>query len=209
MQEKNIRIVLIEDDPTICEGYIYLINEHTGYEIVNAYSSAEIALRKLKSVNPDLILLDIGLPGMSGIEAIRRIKLILPEVPIIILTVYESENMIFEALSHGVAGYLTKNCNPEKILDSIREVTVGGGSMSSNVARVVFSSFQKSESSPLSARETHIMENIANGMNRGQIANSLFITGETVKSHVKNIYKKLKVHSREDAIRTAKQHKLI
>jgi len=209
MQEKNIRIVLIEDDPTICEGYTYLINEHTGYEIVNAYSSAEVALRKLKSVNPDLILLDIGLPGMSGIEAIRRIKLILPEVPIIILTVYESENMIFEALSHGVAGYLTKNCSPDKILDSIREVTIGGGSMSSNVARVVFSSFQKSESSPLSARETHIMENIANGMNRGQIANSLFITGETVKSHVKNIYKKLKVHSREDAIRTAKQHKLI
>jgi len=209
MQEKNIRIVLIEDDPTICEGYTYLVNEHTGYQIVNTYSSAETALKKLKSDDPDLILLDIGLPGMSGIEAIDRLKQIVPDVPIVILTVYESESMIFEALSHGAAGYLTKNCTPDKILEAISEVTSGGGSMTSNVARVVFNSFRRSDSSPLSARETSIMENIANGMNRGQIADNLFITGETVKSHVKNIYRKLKVHSKSDAIQTAKKQRLI
>jgi DNA-binding NarL/FixJ family response regulator len=209
MQHKNIRIVLIEDDPTICEAYTYLINESTGFGIIDAYPTAEIALKKFRTVIPDLILLDIGLPGMSGIDAISRIKLMLPEVPIVILTVYESESMIFDALSYGAAGYLTKNCSPAKILEAIREVTTGGGSMTSNVTRVVFDSFRRTENSPLSTRETRIMENIANGMNRGQIAGSLFISGETVKSHIKNIYRKLKVHSKSDAINTAKKQKII
>jgi DNA-binding NarL/FixJ family response regulator len=209
MQHKNIRIVLIEDDPTICEAYTYLINESTGFGIIDAYPTAEIALKKFRTVIPDLILLDIGLPGMSGIDAISRIKLMLPEVPIVILTVYESESMIFDALSYGASGYLTKNCSPAKILEAIREVTTGGGSMTSNVTRVVFDSFRRTENSPLSTRETRIMENIANGMNRGQIAGSLFISGETVKSHIKNIYRKLKVHSKSDAINTAKKQKII
>jgi DNA-binding NarL/FixJ family response regulator len=209
MQNKKIRLVLIEDDPTICEAYTYLINESTGFEITEAFPSAEIALKKLKSVMPDLILLDIGLPGMSGIEAISRIKIMLPDVPVVILTVYESENMIFDALSYGAAGYLTKNCSPAKILEALTEVTTGGGSMTSNVARVVFDSFRKTDASPLSVKETRIMENIANGMSRGQIAGSHFISGETVKSHIKNIYRKLKVHSKSDAITTAKKQRII
>jgi DNA-binding NarL/FixJ family response regulator len=209
MQDKKIRMVLIEDDPTICEAYTYLINESTGFQITDTYPSAEIALKKFKTVIPDLILLDIGLPGMSGIEAISRIKMILPEVPIVILTVYESENMIFDALSYGAAGYLTKNCSPAKILEAIQEVVTGGGSMTSNVARVVFDSFRRNEDSPLSNKETRIMENIASGMSRGQIAGNLFISGETVKSHIKNIYRKLKVHSKSDAISTAKKQRII
>jgi DNA-binding NarL/FixJ family response regulator len=204
-----IRLVLIEDDPTIREGFSYLFNKQPECQLVNAYPSAENALKKLKSDNPDLILLDIGLPGISGIEAIRQIKKKLPEVPVLMLTVHESENFIFHALTEGASGYLTKNCSPEKILHAIMEITSGGGSMSANVARVVFNSFRRSDDSPLSDRETQIIENIAAGMSRGQIAADLNITSETVKSHVKNIYRKLKVHSRADAIRYARESKLI
>lgn len=209
MSKEYIKIVLIEDDPTIRDAYVFLINERDGYKIVNSYSSAEAAVRKLLRDEPDLILLDIGLPGMSGLDAIIKIKNIIPDVPILILTVHESEDFIFRALTEGASGYLTKNCSAEKIIYSIIEVMKGGGSMSANVAKIVFNSFHKSDTSPLSKRETEILEKIANGNTRGRIADSFFISDETVKSHIKNIYRKLKVHSRADAIKSARENKFI
>lgn len=207
--QHSIRVVIIEDDDTIREGYRYLIQGKEGYEVVNAYPSFEDAAKNLEDDQPDVILLDIELPGIKGIEAIPRIKNMLPQVHVLILTVYESEKTLFDALSNVASGYITKNAPADKIVDSVREVVQGGGPMSMNIARMVVRSFQKNTQSPLSKRETQILEEIASGKSRSRIADELFIDLETVKTHIKNIYQKLCVHSRADAIRTAKDNKLI
>jgi DNA-binding NarL/FixJ family response regulator len=207
--ENSIKIVIIEDDETIRNGYAYLIGATPGYAVVNAYRSYEDAAKNLVNDQPDVILLDIELPGISGTEAIPKIKQVLPKTNIIVLTVYESEKIIFNVLSNGASGYLTKNTPAVKIIESIKEVMEGGGPMSVNIARMVIQSFQKNQQSPLTKRETQILEEIANGKSRNQIADELFIDLETVKTHIKNTYLKLGVHSRADAIKTAKENKLI
>jgi DNA-binding NarL/FixJ family response regulator len=205
----NIRIVIIEDDKTIREGYTFLIGQTEGYSVVNAYPSFEDAAKKIAVDAPDVILLDIELPGTNGVEAIPKLKKLVPQANILILTVYESEKLIFDALSNGASGYLTKNTPAAKIIDSIKEVQQGGGPMSVSIAKVVINSFRKNQDSPLSKRETQILELIYNGKSRPQIAAELFIDLETVRSHIKNIYTKLDVNSRADAIKIARNNKLI
>jgi DNA-binding NarL/FixJ family response regulator len=207
--ERNIRIVMIEDDEIIREGYALLIGQVEGYNVVKSYASFDDAVKTIMDDSPDVILLDIELPGTNGIVAIPKLKKMLPGAHILILTVYESEKQIFEALANGASGYLTKNTPASKIIDSIKEVKDGGGPMSVNIARMVIKSFQRNQESPLSKRETQILEQIADGKSRSQIAKDLFIDLETVRSHIKNIYLKLDVNSRADAIRLAKENKLI
>lgn len=206
---RDIRIVIIEDDQIIREGYALLIGQTDGYQVVNSYESFDEAAKSIAEDSPDVVLLDIELPGTNGIQAIPKLKRMLPHVYILILTVYESEKTIFEALANGASGYLTKNTPAAKIVESIREVKEGGGPMSVNIARMVIKSFQRNQESPLSRRETQILEQIADGKSRSQIARDLFIDLETVRSHIKNIYLKLDVNSRADAIKTAKENKLI
>lgn len=207
--ERNIRIVIIEDDEIIREGYSLLIGQVEGYNVINSYTSFDEAVKTIANDAPDVILLDIELPGTNGIAAIPKLKRMLPNAHILILTVYESEKQIFDALANGASGYLTKNTPPSKIIESIKEVREGGGPMSVNIARMVIKSFQRNQESPLSKRETQILEQIADGKSRSQIAKDLFIDLETVRSHIKNIYLKLDVNSRADAIRLAKENKLI
>ncbi len=206
---RDIRIVIIEDDQIIREGYALLIGQSEGYQVVNSYVSFDEAAKSIADDGPDVVLLDIELPGTNGIQAIPKLKRLLPHAYILILTVYESEKTIFEALANGASGYLTKNTPAIKIVESIREVKEGGGPMSVNIARMVIKSFQRNQESPLSRRETQILEQIADGKSRSQIARDLFIDLETVRSHIKNIYLKLDVNSRADAIKTAKENKLI
>jgi DNA-binding NarL/FixJ family response regulator len=206
---RDIKIVIIEDDEIIREGYKLLIGNAEGYRVVNSYMSYDEAAKTISDDTPDVILLDIELPGTNGIAAIPKLKKLLPHAYILILTVYESEKMIFEALANGASGYLTKNTPASKIIESIREVKDGGGPMSVNIARMVIKSFQKNQESPLSKRETQILEQIADGKSRSQVARDLFIDLETVRSHIKNIYLKLDVNSRADAIKTARENKLI
>jgi DNA-binding NarL/FixJ family response regulator len=205
----NIRIVIIEDDETIREGYAFLIGQAEDYTVINTYPSFDEAAKKLVTDAPNVILLDIELPGTNGIDAIPKIKKLLPSVHILILTVYESEKLIFDALSYGASGYLTKNTPAAKIVDSIKEVIDGGGPMSVNIARLVINSFHKNQDSPLSKRETQILDMVSNGKNRSQIAKELFIDLETVRSHIKNIYIKLDVNSRADAITAARNKRFI
>ncbi len=205
----DIRVCIIEDDATIRDGYVYLIDNTEGFHVVSSYPSFEDAAKKLAADDPDVILLDVELPGISGIDAIPKIKKLVPESYILILTVYEQDLLIFRALGNGASGYLTKNTPPEKIISAIQEVMEGGGPMSANIARMVISSFQRNEASPLTRRETEILEQIATGKSRKRIAQELFIDLETVKSHIKNIYHKLNVHSKADAIKTAKDNKFI
>jgi DNA-binding NarL/FixJ family response regulator len=207
--ERNIKVSIIEDDDTIRNGYAFLIGNSEGYEVVSSYCSYDSAAHTIAGDKPDVILLDIEMPGINGIDAIPRLKKVLPNAFILILTVYESEKLIFEALANGAAGYLTKNTPSAKIIESIKEVKEGGGPMSINIAKMVIKSFQKNQESPLSKRETQILEQIGNGKSRSQIARELFIDLETVRSHIKNIYIKLDVNSRADAIKTARQNKLI
>jgi|SRR6185312_4662515 len=206
---RDIRIVVIEDDQIIREGYSLLIGQTEGYQVVNSYVSFDEAAKTIADDSADVILLDIELPGTNGIQAIPKLKRLLPHAYILILTVYESEKTIFEALANGASGYLTKNTQASKIVESIREVKEGGGPMSVNIARMVIKSFQRNQESPLSKRETQILEQIADGKSRSQIARDLFIDLETVRSHIKNIYLKLDVNSKADAIKTAKENKLI
>lgn len=206
---RDIRIVVIEDDEIIREGYTLLIGQTEGYQVVKSYVSFDEAVKTIADDSPDVILLDIELPGTNGIQAIPKLKKLLPHSYILILTVYESEKMIFEALANGASGYLTKNTPAAKIVESIREVKDGGGPMSVNIARMVIKSFQRNQESPLSKRETQILEQIADGKSRSQVAKDLFIDLETVRSHIKNIYLKLDVNSRADAIKTARENKLI
>jgi len=207
--KEQVHVVIIEDDETIRNGFAYLINASQNYKVVNAYSNVERALPNLVADAPHVILLDIELPGIKGIDAIPKIKQLLPKTHILMLTVYENEDNVFNALTKGAAGYLVKNDSTEKIMDAIQEVVNGGAPMSMNVAKIVIKSFHKNQNSPLTKRETEILEQVANGKSRSKIAKEMFIDLETVKSHIKHIYLKLNVHSREDAIKEAKNNKYI
>ncbi|MDQ7947791.1 MAG: response regulator transcription factor [Pedobacter sp.] len=204
-----MRIVIIEDDEIISMGYQTLLSEVDDFSVVNVFSSFDLARKQLEIDAPDVILLDIEMPGTNGLQALPIIKKALPNTHIIILTVFDSPELVFEALTMGAAGYLTKNSNVAKIIEAIREVGTGGGAMSTNVARIVMHSFQKNLDSPLTKRETEILTKIANGQTKAQIAAELFIDPETVRSHVKNIYIKLDVNSKSEAIKTAKAKRFI
>ncbi len=205
----KIAVAIIEDDSMIRESYAYLISREDGFEVVGSYKSYEEAVKHLLLIKPDVLLLDVELPGINGIEALPKIKKILPQLHIVILTVYENNETVFHALTNGASGYLTKNTPSSKIIEAIREVVEGGAPMSAGVARLVINSFQRNQNSPLSKRETEVLENVALGKSRRRIADELFIDMETVKTHIKNIYQKLDVHSKADAIKTAKENKFI
>lgn len=207
--DMDIRIVLIEDDSTIREGIAYLISSIEGYKVVAQYGSFDEAKPLLAADEPDIVLLDIELPGTNGVIALPQIKKLVPSVYIIMLTVYENEQVIFKALSNGASGYLTKNIDSAKIIDAIQEVMEGGGPMSAGIARLVIRSFQKNINTPLSKRETEVLEGIAEGKSRSKIAKELFVDLETVKTHIKNIYNKLNVNSKEEALKVARETKLI
>jgi len=209
ISSSSINILIVEDDPILLETYQTLISRESGFIVSGAYTSFENAEIKLKAQNPDVILLDIQLPGISGIEAIPLIRNYLPRVNIIILTVFESEQQIFQALNNGAAGYLTKDSSSIKIIEAIREVHEGGAPMSKKIAKMVIKSFEKNSNSPLSKRETEILGLITEGKKRNEIAEQLFIERDTVKTHIKNIYAKLNVNSRSDAIKIAKKERLI
>ena len=165
--------------------------------------------KNLESDLPDLILMDIELPGISGIEGIRKIKKIHPEINFIVITVHEENEKVFDALCAGASGYLTKNISSQKLIDSILEVQQGGAPMSTNIARMVINSFHRSNQSPLSPRETEILLHLSRGKSYSMIADELFINKETVRTHIKNIYHKLDVNSRDEAIKAARDGKYI
>lgn len=207
--QTEARVVIIEDDQTIREGYSYLINNTSPYQVVNTYPSFDAARQKIVKDNPDVIILDIQMPGTNGIDALPVLKKLLPEVYIIMLTVHETEKIILEALANGASGYFTKNTASAKVIEAIKEVLQGGGPMSPNVAKKVIISLQKNPDSPLTKRETQILSLITRGKDRSQIATELFIEIETVKTHIKNIYLKLNVNSKADAIKVAKSNRLV
>lgn len=203
------RIVIVEDNDVVRDGFALIINSISNYYVVNSYDNAEDSIKYLKKDKPDVILMDLELPGMSGIEAITAIKKLNPSIEILVNTIYENSELVFQALCAGATGYITKNTNHTELLSAIRETIQGGAPMTSNIAKMVVKSFQKNPNSPISARETEVLELLAQGKSYSMIARDLFITKETAKSHIKNIYAKLQVNSKSEAIAKATRDKLI
>jgi len=202
------KIVLVEDDFIIREAFTTLINESQDFQIVNAWSNAEDAIENIKDDNADIYLMDIELPGINGVEAISKIKQA-TSAKIMIISVYENDDMVFKALCEGASGYLTKNIPSSKLIDSLKELENGGAPMSTNIARMVVSSFHRNRQSPLTTRELEVLELLASGKSYSTIANNLFVDKETIRSHIKNIYLKLEVHSKAEAIEKARKNKFI
>ncbi|MBC7923220.1 MAG: response regulator transcription factor [Ferruginibacter sp.] len=206
----DIRVCLIEDDPVTRNGFGLLIDSTHGYQVINSYSNCEDAIRQLDRDSPDVVMMDIKLPGgMNGIVGIGKIKKLRPRVNIIVVTAYENDELVFQALCAGAGGYLTKNTPPARMLDAIREVQTGGAPLSTHIARMVVQSFQKNTNSPLSPRETEVLVLLDKGKSYHTIADELFVDKETIRTHIKNTYLKLEVHSKADAIEKARRQKLI
>ena len=210
-----IKVIVVEDNDTIREGLKILIDGTEGYSCIAAFSECEMMLKQLEKLEPDVMLMDIGLPGMNGIEGIKKTKLIYPELAILVLTVYEENDLIFDALCAGACGYLVKKTPPSKLLEAIREAFQGGAPMSSHIARKVIDLFQQvkqHQASPkdvLTPREKEILGSLVEGNSFKVIADSLFISIETVRFHFRNIYRKLHVHSQSEAVVKALKEKLI
>lgn len=203
------RITIVEDNKAVRDGFALIIESINKYYVVNTYENCEDAIKNLNKDKPDIVLMDLELPGISGIEGIAKIKKLMPKVDCIVNTVYENSDLVFQALVAGASGYITKNSNHTELLEAIDEVIDGGAPMSTKIAKMVVNSFQKNPNSPLSPRETQVLELLAKGKSYSLIADDLFVTKETAKSHIKNIYAKLQVNSKSEAIAKATQEKLI
>ncbi len=211
-----IKVVVVEDNDTIRDGLKILIDGTEGYSCIGAYSKCEAMLKVLEKLQPDVLLMDIGLPGMNGIDGIKEAKAVLPDLNILVLTVYEENDLIFDALCAGACGYLVKKTPPSKLLEAIKEATQGGAPMSSHIARKVIDFFQhknrsasKGANNNLTPREREILSGLVEGNSFKAIADSLFISIETVRFHFRNIYKKLHVHSQSEAVAKAIKEGLI
>jgi len=207
-----ISIGIVEDHSEFRQSLVYLISSFSDYTIAWAHPSVEDALENYTET--DVILLDISLPGLSGLEAIPIFKQRNPEQKIIMLTILEDDYHIFEAIKNGADGYILKKSSPHKILDAIQQVYEGGAALTPMVAKQVMAFFKplpvKPESpSHLTQREKEILTLIAQGMTNDSMAEKLFISAQTVRNHIKNIYEKLQVHSRAQVVIKAFKEKLI
>jgi len=202
-----ISISIVDDEKGLRESIATFVNGSPGFRCVSAYGSAEAALKGLQADRPNVVLMDINMAGMTGIECVERLKELAPEMQIVMLTVYEDTDKIFQALSAGASGYLLKRLSPGKLLQAIREVHAGGSPMSSSIARKVVASFQKAnraaaveKQTHLSPREEMVLDRLAKGLTYKQIADQLGISIDTIRTYLRRIYEKLHVQSRTEAV---------
>ena len=212
IEDRPITVAVVEDDGPIRQSLMLILDDSPGYRCTDGFANAEDALRGLPSDPPDVVLMDIGLPGMSGVEATRLLREKLPQTDVVMLTGLDDDETLFNSLCAGATGYLMKSMPPAQILQSVDEVYRGGSPMSASIARRVIGSFQRTvspEASLLTRREREILEHLCNGENYRVIAEKLFISGHTVRAHIKNIYEKLQVNSRAEAVKKAMKERLI
>jgi DNA-binding NarL/FixJ family response regulator len=203
------RVVIVEDDQEIRESFTLIVNSSQRFSVVGAYGNCEDAIAALNRDKPEIVLMDIELPGMNGIKGTQIIRDKSPNTEIIMVTVYEDSDLVFEALKAGASGYITKSANYTELLSALEEIVRGGAPMSSRIARMVIDNYHINPNSPLTKRETTILQLISEGKTYTQISEELFISKETSKTHIKNIYSKLQVNSKSEAIAKANQDKLI
>ncbi|HEY1717948.1 MAG TPA: response regulator transcription factor [Verrucomicrobiae bacterium] len=200
----NISVSIVEDDLQVRNTLCQLINDSPGYRCVSRHANAEEALEEIPNVRPDVTLMDINMPGLNGVECARRLKPRLPGTQIIMLTVYQNTEHIFNALAAGATGYLLKQTPPAELLAAIHEVHNGGSPMSSHIARKIVQSFQKPaperKMESLSPREAEVLDLLAKGYLYKEIGESMGISYATVHTHIRHIYEKLHVRSRTEAV---------
>ena len=201
----SVLVSIVEDDASIRQILTGWVNRAEGFRCHTQHSSAESAIAKLPQENPRIVLVDINLPGQTGIECVRRLKTIMPETQFVMLTVYEDTAHIFDALKAGASGYLLKRTPCEELTASLKQVHEGGSPMTSYIARKVVQSFyqaptQRIEAEGLSPREQEVLELLARGYFYKEITDTLGISMSTVNTHVRRIYEKLHVHSRAQAV---------
>jgi DNA-binding NarL/FixJ family response regulator len=205
MAERIIRVAVVEDDTFIRQRVSADIASTLDFSFVCSCRSAEEALEKLPAAQPDVVLMDIGLPGMKGTECVRQLKALLPGVQVLMVTVYEDSQQIFDALLAGASGYLLKRTPRAELFEAIRQVHQGGSPMSGHIARKVVQHFnrlgvQEKEVDRLSKREREVLDCLAQGLAYKEIADQLSLSIETIRMNVKHIYAKLHVHSRGEAV---------
>ena len=212
--EAPVRVIVIEDLREVREGLTMLINGTSGFQCAGSFRTMEDALKGISGTSPDVILTDIGLPGMNGVEGTRILRDRFPEVPILALTVYDDDDNVFNAICAGASGYLLKNTAPARLLESLQEVVDGGAPMSPDVARRVVTLFRQFRpparaSYHLTPQEIELLKLLVEGHHYKTAADVLGISTNTISFHLKNIYEKLQVHSKSEAVAKALRERLI
>jgi DNA-binding NarL/FixJ family response regulator len=202
-------VSIVEDDPVIRAGWVKIINRAPGYRCLGDFGSAEAALTELPKNVPDFVLMDINLPGRSGIECTRELKRRLPQLEIVMLTMFDDRDNLFDALRAGASGYLLKRTKPAALLEALNELKGGGSPMSPQIARQVVQFFRENPTAAevatagvekLSARENEILKCLAEGRQYKEIADQLQLSMDTVRTYIRRTYEKLHVHSRTEAV---------
>ena len=209
----SISIAIVEDDARLREAMVRMIERQDGLRFVASYPDSESALEELPQQKPDVVLMDINLPGMNGVECVRQLKPNLPDTQVLMLTVYEDTDSVFGALSAGASGYLLKRARPQELLEAIEELSEGGSPMSGHIARKVVQSFHRDEdktskdvTASLSAREEQVLQCLASGYQYKEIADELNIGTETVRTYIRRIYEKLHARSAAEAVAKYYRH---
>jgi DNA-binding NarL/FixJ family response regulator len=209
---QNTTVVVVEDRKRIRDAVIDLINAAGGLKCIDAFASCEALLAALPDRQPDVILMDIGLPGMSGIDGVKAVKSRYPAIDILMHTVYDDDEKIFQSILAGASGYVLKNAESEELIRAIREIRIGAP-MSASIARRLLAMMRGKEAPPagdlnLTPRELEILQWLVEGFSYKKIAEKLFISPLTVQSHIKRVYEKLQVHSKSAAVSKALKYKL-
>ncbi|MGC8989195.1 MAG: response regulator [Verrucomicrobiia bacterium] len=200
-----VSVSIVEDNDQLRATLARVINRAEGFRCASQHASAEEALKELPQIAPDVVLMDINLPGMNGVECVRQLKPLLPKTQIVMLTVYEDTESIFNALAAGATGYLLKRTSKDELLAAIREVQAGGSPMTAHIARKVVQSFQRpapaaQPTENLSEREREVLELLSQGFLYKEIADKLGVGYETVHTYIRRIYEKLQVRTRTEAV---------
>jgi DNA-binding NarL/FixJ family response regulator len=201
----TIAVAIVEDDEEIRANLKHRITESGAFRLLASYPDAESALAELPSLKPDVVLMDINLPGIDGVECVRQLKVALPKTQFVMLTVYEDNNRLFKSLMAGASGYLLKRTSPAKLMAAVKEAYAGGSPMTPQIARRVVQHFQQLAEPPsdlpkLTPRETDVLNQLAQGFRYKEIIDNLHISAGTLHSYISTIYEKLHVHSRTEAV---------
>jgi DNA-binding NarL/FixJ family response regulator len=214
-QNTNIKVVIFEDNRHLRDGLRILIRGSVGFECAGAFPNCDNLLVNIEDAKPDVVLMDIEMPGMSGIEAVKLLKTNFPGIKVLMETIFEDDEKVFKSICNGAEGYILKSTPPTEILLAIKEIYEGGAPMTPGIASKVLTMFRKnssiqvSESFDLTQRENEILKYLVEGMSYKVIAENCFISPETVRGHIKNIYKKLHVHSKSEAVVRAIRGKIV
>ena len=209
-----IKLILYEDNPQLREGLTMLINGSEGFDVLAAFKNCDNVVEQLLAFKPDVVLMDIDMPGVNGLEGLKKIRSVNSEVKVLMLTVFDDNKNVFQAISNGANGYILKKTPPARLLEYITEASTGGAPMTASVATQVLKMFSsmnsaKGEDYNLSDREKQVLQLLVEGYSYKMIASDMFIAIDTVRSHIKKIYDKLHVNSKSEAVAKAFKDKIV